>query len=266
VPSWPTVVVSAVVIGGLLGAAQAGGRTPAQSSATPSALSSPSTSADATRGHARTALPSPDASAWPDTVRQTLPPEQPPRIALTFDDGPDPRWTPQILDVLAAHGAVATFCVVGEQVTGREALLRRVAEEGHVLCNHTSTHDYGLPARDPERLESEIARVNEQITEAVPGVTVHAFRAPGGRFDDTVVAAARGLGLTSWGWSSDPQDWQSNEADAIVAAVLDGIGPDEVVLLHDGGGDRSATVEAVGELVSVLSSVGYEFVGLPDVT
>jgi peptidoglycan/xylan/chitin deacetylase (PgdA/CDA1 family) len=254
VPSWPAVIVGAVVVGAVLGAAQNGD------------VDLP-VAAPAEAGESETAttegdepLPSPSP---PPRVRVTLPPQPAPRVALTFDDGPHPQWTPQVLDVLARHDALATFCVVGEQIPGNEDVLRRIHAEGHRLCNHTASHDYGLPARPPGEIRDEIASVNNQISKVVPEAEVVVFRAPGGRFTSDVVDAAADLGMTSWGWSIDPMDWRTSETSVIVTSVLDAVAPDAVILLHDGGGDRSATIAAVAELVPVLASVGYEFVTLP---
>ena len=260
-PSWPTVVVGAVLVGGLLGAVQkgdVGASAPAAASPVETPTRSVSPSPPARDTGSETA-----AAGWPDDVRATLPPAEVPQVALTFDDGPDPVWTPQILDVLARHDATATFCVLGSQVSGNEALLRRIHDDGHVLCNHTATHDYGLPARPTEQVDDEIVSVLDQLAEVTPDARVTAFRAPGGRFSDTLVQRAEAHGLTSWAWSVDPQDWRTLDREAIVSAVLDGVVPGSVVLLHDGGGDRSATVAATDEIITVLTDAGFELVGLP---
>jgi peptidoglycan/xylan/chitin deacetylase (PgdA/CDA1 family) len=262
VPSWPAVVVGAVVVGALLGAAQKADVDPG--GALGPAVAPPVETPPAV-------LEGASESTWPPQVRTTLPaqrapqqaPQQAPRVALTFDDGPHPEWTPRLLDVLARHDASATFCVVGEQIAASSDVLRRIHSEGHALCNHTAGHDYGLPARSPETIRDEIATVSDQIAQLVPDAEVTAFRAPGGRFTPEVVDAAAGLGLMPWAWSVDPMDWRTTETDAIVSSVLDAVAPDAVILLHDGGGDRSATVAAVAEIVPVLQSVGYEFVTLP---
>jgi peptidoglycan/xylan/chitin deacetylase (PgdA/CDA1 family) len=203
----------------------------------------------------------PAATPAPLQVNRTLPASSTPTIALTFDDGPSTQWTPAVLDVLARHGVTATFCIVGNQVAGREALLARVVAEGHVVCNHTENHDYGLPVRPAPQIRAEIAAATARIEAA--GGTVGIFRAPAGRFEPSVVAAAQAQGLTSWGWSVDPTDWRVRDPQAIVTAVLDGVSPGAVVVLHDGGGDQSATVAAVEILIPLLQSVGYTFVGLP---
>ena len=286
-PSWPAVIVGAVVVGALLGAAQNGDVD--LSVTAPSDATEPETPLEAEQSEVpagddtrETAQPSDEASdeasdepsdklsdeptpspSWPPQVRATLPPQPSPRVALTFDDGPHPEWTPQVLDVLARHDALATFCVVGEQIPGNEDVLRRIHAEGHRLCNHTAGHDYGLPARPPTQIRDEIASVSDQISRVVPEAEVVVFRAPGGRFTTDVVDVAADLGMTSWAWSIDPMDWRTTETSVIVTSVLDAVAPDAVILLHDGGGDRSATVAAVAELVPVLASVGYEFVTLP---
>lgn len=256
-PSWPTVVVGAAVVGGLLGAVQtsdielsSAAQKPEESPAGSSAATPPDDPAS--------------PAGWPPGVRATLPPDAVPQVALTFDDGPDPVWTPQVLDVLDRHDVVATFCVVGDRVTGNERLVRRIHDDGHTLCNHTASHDYGLPARTARQVRDEIASVQAQLATAVPDARIVAFRAPGGRFSPDVVSAADALGLDSWAWSIDPQDWRTRSSDAIVGSVLDAVVPGSVVLLHDSGGDRSATVAALDEILPVLTSAGYELVGLPD--
>jgi peptidoglycan/xylan/chitin deacetylase (PgdA/CDA1 family) len=273
--------VGAVVVGALLGAAQradvdAGVTSPQDVAAPETPLATPENERGESGQHQGGAPDEADAPtdgrgepapppSWPAEVQTTLPPGTAPRVALTFDDGPHPEWTPQLLDVLARHGASATFCVVGDQVAGNEDLLRRIHAEGHRLCNHTATNDYGLPARSPQKIRDEIVTLSSQISRAVPDADVAVFRAPGGRFTPDLVAAATAQGLTSWAWSVDPLDWRTTETSAIVSSVLDAVAPDAVILLHDGGGDRSATVAAVAEIVPVLQSVGYDFVTLPAV-
>lgn len=253
-PTWPSVIVTAAAIGVVLGAAQ---QDEPITGVAGSETDQPRESADVDPAR-------PSEARWPVGVYESLPAATAFQIALTFDDGPDPRWTPQVLDVLARHDAVATFCVIGEQVAGNEDLVRRVISEGHALCNHSMTHDYGLAAEDAETVSGEIATVTGLLEQAAPQVDVTAFRAPGGRFGPVVVDQARAQGLDSWAWSVDARDWDGRGADSIVTTVLDGVAPGAVVLLHDGGGDRSATVAAIDEVLPVLASVGYSFVTLPD--
>jgi peptidoglycan/xylan/chitin deacetylase (PgdA/CDA1 family) len=187
-------------------------------------------------------------------------------VALTFDDGPDPRWTPQILAILQRHGAVATFCMVSRNVGGQEALVRQIVEAGHRLCDHSPTHDEQLPDRDPERIAEEVVGDGRTLSTAAAGAPVEWFRAPGGNWSTEVAELSVEHGMQPLGWNVDPRDWERPGADAIVAAVQQQIrlqapaGP--IVLLHDGGGDRDQTVKALEQLIPWLAEQGYRF-GFP---
>ena len=281
--SWPSVILGAALLGGVLGAVQPdaaaprpeptaapaeAAAAPAPSPSTPSPPPSPSPipdpPVDPPAGPAADPQPAgPGPQASDDRVRTRLPAAPSAQVALTFDDGPHPEWTPLVLDELARHGVPATFCLVGEQVAGSEDLVRRIHAEGHRLCNHTESHDYALPAREPAEITAQIEAATSRFREIVPDAEVTAFRAPGGRFSPAVVDVAAAQGLDAWGWSIDPRDWSSTDPEQIVSDVLDSVEPGAVVLLHDGGGDRSATVRALTELIPLLQSVGYEFVTLP---
>jgi peptidoglycan-N-acetylglucosamine deacetylase len=120
-------------------------------------------------------------------------------IALTFDDGPDPQWTPQVLGILRRHGAVATFCMVGEQVVGNEHLVRQVVDAGMRLCDHSRTHDRGLPHRPADRMEDEILGAGRVIAAAGGGVPIEWFRAPGGAWSPQIVELAATHGMQPLG-------------------------------------------------------------------
>lgn len=181
-------------------------------------------------------------------------------VALTFDDGPDPAATPQILDLLERHGAVATFCVVGTQVRRHPDLVADVVRRGMRLCDHTVSHDEHLPARNEARISADIAGVRSDVALAVDGdVPVPYFRAPGGRWSDTVTAIVARAGMTPLGWSVDSRDWTLPGAHAIVATVQQAVQPGAVILLHDGGGQRAQTVAALAELLPWLIAQGYRF-------
>jgi peptidoglycan/xylan/chitin deacetylase (PgdA/CDA1 family) len=187
-------------------------------------------------------------------------------VALTFDDGPDPRWTPQILAILKRHGAVATFCMVSRNVAGQEALVRQVVDAGMRLCDHSHTHDELLPERDPERIADEVVGAGATLSAAGAGAPVEWFRAPGGNWSTEVAELSAEHGMQPLSWNVDPRDWERPGADAIVAAVQQQIGqqaPDgPIVLLHDGGGSREQTVEALEKLIPWLVEQGYRF-GFP---
>ncbi len=187
-------------------------------------------------------------------------------VALTFDDGPDPRWTPQILAILKQHGAVATFCMVSRNVAGQEALVRQLVDAGMRLCDHSHTHDELLPERDPERIADEVVGAGRTLSAAAAGAPVEWFRAPGGNWSTEVAELSAEHGMQPLSWNVDPRDWERPGADAIVAAVQQQIGqqaPDgPIVLLHDGGGSREQTVEALEKLIPWLAEQGYRF-GFP---
>jgi peptidoglycan-N-acetylglucosamine deacetylase len=181
-------------------------------------------------------------------------------VALTFDDGPHPEYTPAVLAILREHGVTATFCVVGAQVQSYPDLVREIAADGHALCNHTVTHDTKLPNKDEATIAAELADTHEAIVAAAPGTEVHYFRAPGGNFAGNVNAVAEAHGLTPLGWSLDTEDWRKPGADTIRDRVIGGIHPGAIVLIHDGGGDRSASVAALPAIVTTLLDEGYRFV------
>lgn len=181
-------------------------------------------------------------------------------VALTFDDGPHPQHTPEVLAILREFGIPATFCLVGAQVVNYPELVREIAADGHALCNHTVTHDTKLRHKDEATITDEIVRTDEAIVAAVPDAEVSFFRAPGGYFAKNVNVVAADHGLTPLGWSIDTEDWRKPGADAIRDRVLDRMHPGAVVLIHDGGGDRTASVAALPEIITALADEGYRFV------
>jgi peptidoglycan/xylan/chitin deacetylase (PgdA/CDA1 family) len=187
-------------------------------------------------------------------------------IALTFDDGPDPRWTPKILEILQRHGAVATFCMVSKNAAGHEALVKQVVDAGMRLCDHSRTHDEQLPDRDPARIDDEVVGAQSTLSAAAGGTSVEWFRAPGGNWSAQVATLSAEHGMQPLSWNVDPRDWERPGAAAIVAAVQQQIrqqAPDgPIVLLHDGGGPRDQTVDALEQLIPWLAEQGYRF-GFP---
>src|SRR4051812_47995899 len=197
------------------------------------------------------------------------PPAQPPAptvlretgtddVALTFDDGPGDD-TLAILGLLRQHHVKATFCLIGVHVQARPDLVQAIARDGHTLCNHTWHHDMNLGTRPPDAIRADLQRTTDEIHKAVPGVPVQYFRHPGGKWTPAAVSVAHDLGMTSLGWDVDPADWNvpawpSREALAqhIIANVRGHVHPGSIVLSHDGGGVRAATVEAYRQLVPYL--------------
>ncbi len=182
-------------------------------------------------------------------------------VALTFDDGPQPVYTPQILDLLKAHHVKATFCIIGLQADKYPALVKRIVDEGHTLCNHTQNHDLKLPTRTPDVIHSAIVAGRDAIVRASGGAAPVFYRAPGGAWSDQVNAEAAALGETLLKWNSDTEDWKTGATKAHILAQVDAqVHSSGIILMHDGGGDRSATVAALTTLLTTLPAKGYQFV------
>jgi peptidoglycan/xylan/chitin deacetylase (PgdA/CDA1 family) len=181
-------------------------------------------------------------------------------VALTFSSGPDPLYTPDILDILDTHGVKATFCILGTQADKHPQLVQQIAADGHVLCDHTMTYDYALAARDDATIRAEIEGGLSAIRAAVPDASVPFFRAPGGNFSPELVEIAASFDQASLGWNVDPRDWETPGAAAIRAAVVDAVQPGSIVVLHDEGPNRGGTVEALPGIIEDLTAEGYQFV------
>ncbi|MFD3548222.1 polysaccharide deacetylase family protein [Streptomyces sp. NPDC058655] len=186
-------------------------------------------------------------------------------VAITIDDGPDPRWTPQVLRVLEENGVKATFCMIGTSARAHPDLVRKVAAAGHRLCDHSVDHDVTMDHKPVAYQRQQILDAKGMIEKAAPGVTVDYYRAPGGAFTPESRAIAAASGMRPLGWSVDPKDWSRPGLPAIVSAVEGALPPQPTVLFHDGGGDRSETVAALGEYLPWLRAQGYTF-SFPDRT
>ncbi len=181
-------------------------------------------------------------------------------VALTFDDGPHPDHTPEVLSILREYGVVATFCVVAPNVDRQPDLVRDIVADGHALCNHTVTHDVELPSRDAARIDDEINSTVSSVSAAAPEAEVPFYRAPGGNFSANVNAVAETYGEAALGWSIDAHDWKREGVRQLRDRVISEMHPGAVVLLHDGGGDRSETVAALPRIIEALQAADYEFV------
>jgi peptidoglycan/xylan/chitin deacetylase (PgdA/CDA1 family) len=177
-------------------------------------------------------------------------------VALTFDDGPHPTWTPQVLDVLDQLQVKATFFVVGDNVRRYPGLVAEIQRRGHSVQNHSYTHA-DLVTLDNEAVTQEIRRTTAEIQAAgAPGP--HCLRPPYGSYDQRIdlLAAAENLELLLW--DVDPRDWSRPGVPTIVDRATQA-GSGDIILFHDGGGDRSQTVAALPEVVNVLRERGYGF-------
>ncbi|MER5731509.1 polysaccharide deacetylase family protein, partial [Streptomyces sp. NPDC002138] len=177
------------------------------------------------------------------------------QMVLTFDDGPDPRYTPAILDTLARYGVRAMFFVCGEMATDNRDLLRRMVAEGHVIGNHTWTHPL-IPKLTRPDLASEIGRTSEVVEQAT-GEAPQWFRAPYGAWNRAAFEIGAELGMEPVAWTVDSLDWTEPGTSTIVSRVLKGAAPGVIVLSHDAGGNRSQSVEALSTYLPQLLSRGY---------
>jgi peptidoglycan/xylan/chitin deacetylase (PgdA/CDA1 family) len=182
-------------------------------------------------------------------------------VALTIDDGPHPVWTPRYLHLLAKHDIKATFNMIGRQVVPNKHLVRALASEGHVIANHTWTHDEHLPRRSRRDIHREIVHTNEAIHQ-VTGVVPRQFRAPGGVWGPRVYREIEKLGMIPVDWDIDPRDWARPGTGSIERAMLKAR-PGNIILCHDGGGDRSETYAALRVVLPELKHRGFHFVTLP---
>lgn len=172
------------------------------------------------------------------------------RVALSFDDGPS-AYTPRILSVLEDKHAKGTFFEIGDEIPGRTSISRAVLKSGNELGNH-SLHHESKPSR------ASMAATNDRI-ESATGFEPCLFRPPYGAYDSRVVSDARSLGMTTIIWDVDPTDWAEPGSDVIYNRVVSNTRPGSIVLMHDGGGNRSQTVAALPRIIHTLRKRGYRF-------
>jgi cellulose synthase/poly-beta-1,6-N-acetylglucosamine synthase-like glycosyltransferase/spore germination protein YaaH/peptidoglycan/xylan/chitin deacetylase (PgdA/CDA1 family) len=198
----------------------------------------------------------------------------PRKLAITFDDGPDPRWTPKILDILKEKNVPATFFVIGLDASQWPQILKREYAEGHSIGNHTYTH----PAFDevsPTQLRWEL-NLTQRLIGSTLGAKSILFRPPYGidhqpeyAEEVSLLPVAQDMGYLIVGQKIDPHDWRQPygkqvPAQEIVDSVLRQAANGNIILFHDGGGDRSQTVEALPQIIDKLREEGYDFVSVPE--
>ncbi|MCO6009667.1 polysaccharide deacetylase family protein [Actinoallomurus purpureus] len=191
-------------------------------------------------------------------VHDVLPDAPPNAISLTIDDGPQPEWTPKMLDLLAEHDVKATFSLIGIQVKQYPKLAQRIVAEGHQLCNHTMNHPLGIASMSSRQVDREITEAHDRICDAT-GVVPKFFRSPGGAWSRAVFGSAARHGMLPIDWDIDPRDWSRPGTRHIKKSMLAAKGGD-ILLCHDGGGDRSETIKALGQVLPKLKARGLSFV------
>lgn len=176
-------------------------------------------------------------------------------VSLTFDDGPHPKITPQILDILQKHDVKATFFVMGAYVDQHPHLAKRIVEDGHIIANHTYSHP-DLKTLSDEEVLHEIQLTQECIQNQT-GITPHLFRMPFGSGGKRIVNLIKDEGLTSIIWNIDSADWMSQDEDKIYQLVTDNLKNRSLILMHD---THQATAHAIERLIPELKTKGYTFV------
>jgi peptidoglycan/xylan/chitin deacetylase (PgdA/CDA1 family) len=179
-------------------------------------------------------------------------------VALTFDDGPSPIYTPQVLAVLVADHALASFEIIGEYGALYSAILRQEVAEGMVLVSHTWSH-VDLNTIPTAALPVQLDQT-DLLLQNVTGHPVRCLRPPGGRTDAAVLAELGQRGLAELYWDIDPSDYLKPPASVITQRVLSALHPGAIVIFHDGGGDRSQTVAALPSIISGIRARGYQIV------
>ncbi|MEI9401915.1 chitooligosaccharide deacetylase NodB [Mesorhizobium argentiipisi] len=194
-------------------------------------------------------------------------------VYLTFDDGPNPDCTPDILDLLGEKQASATFFVIGTYASDQPKLIQRMIAEGHRVGNHTMTHR-DLAECHLGQIQFEILEANRIIRRACPEAQLTHMRAPYGSWTEQVLTTCGRAGLTPVHWSIDPQDWSRPGVEAIVGTVMASVRPGAIVLLHDGcppnefrpdaeAGLRDQTLKALSHLIPELHERGFAIRSLP---
>ncbi|MGH3773137.1 MAG: polysaccharide deacetylase family protein [Pseudonocardiaceae bacterium] len=181
-------------------------------------------------------------------------------IALTIDDGPHPLWTPQVLELLHRNRILATFSLIGAQARAHPGLVKRILAEGHSVCNHSMTHPQPFSRGGPATIRQQIDDAQSAIVDAgeVPPTL---FRAPAGDWSAAVLSAVADLRMVPIGWDIDPRDWSRPGTELITSRLL-AARPGDILLCHDGGGDRAQTIESLRTVLPTLKAHGLEFVTL----
>lgn len=188
----------------------------------------------------------------------------PGRVALTFDDGPWPLQTRRVLKILRRYHVEATFFMVGDLVERYPGIVHRVVRAGMPIGDHSWSHPLDPPFAElpPKRLAAEVLDTADELRRA--GVRPYLFRPPGGSYDDEVLREARQAGMRTVTWDVDPSDYLADTGrKELVAYVLRHVRPGSIVLLHDGGGDQSATIGALPRIIKGIRKMGLKLAAIP---
>ncbi len=188
-----------------------------------------------------------------------------PEVAITIDDGPDPRSTPALLDLLDARGQRATFFVPGTRARAQPALVRAISRRGHQVENHSLQHAYNTPFLAPRRLAAELVQASE-IIQAATGRAPRWFRPPVGLLSPRVAQASRLAGLQLIGWSGTARDGAATTENRALARLQRALVPGAVLVLHDhrDGGPPALSVKLLPRLLDLLAARGLRSVTLDE--
>ncbi len=181
-------------------------------------------------------------------------------IALTFDDGPHPVYTPEILDILMENGAKATFFVIGKNAQNYPELILREKEEGHEIGNHTYSHP-DMKGISVDKAVEEIMLTQDVISK-ITGTRPSLFRSPGGIFSDELVLMLESIECKPvlWSWRQDTRDWSLPSVKTVVNTVINNISDGDIILFHDYNMKGSPTPDALRIILPKLKEMGYNFV------
>ncbi len=187
-------------------------------------------------------------------------------VALTFDDGPSKTYTPQVLAVLKKYNIKATFFMCGAQVTYYPELVKQVSSEGHEIANHSFSHPNLFKDKSMRgaALAAEVTKTNNLLEKLVMIKPAY-FRAPYNYRDPETVKAINDLGLIYVGWTFSVRDWEKPAPEVMINIFKKNLIPGSIILLHDGGGNRTNTVAALPGMIESAKKKGYRFVTLGEI-
>ncbi|HVI47602.1 MAG TPA: polysaccharide deacetylase family protein [Chitinophaga sp.] len=176
-------------------------------------------------------------------------------VALSFDDGPHTELTPQILDVLATHKVPAAFFCIGKNIEGNNHLLQRIHADGHVIGNHTYSHDYWFDVYSRRKMEEDMEKM-DSVTINATGLQPRLFRPPYGVTNPNLAGAIRSGNYLAIGWNIRSMDTVAQDADRLLQRVMNGLRPGAVILLHD---TQEITAGILAQLIEGIHKKGYRF-------
>ncbi len=180
------------------------------------------------------------------------------QIALTFDDGPDATFTPQVLDILKQHQVPATFFIIGRNIAGNEPIIKRMTDEGHLIGNHSWGHTFWFSMQKAEQIAAEINQTTDAIAQ-ITGRRMKFFRPPYGVTNPMIAAAIKSAGVYSIGWSLRSYDTVANSREQLLQKLTKNLKNGDILLLHDWG---AHTIGILSDYIKYVRGQGYEIVAL----